>query len=759
MAKMPGAEALGERPTPRPSGGLARYQADPGTGEEPGRAMMRLGAGLEAEGDKLYAQFKVEEERADKLRVQDAINQLRTKALDLEVGETEGYRRLQGAAAVTKGLLPEYERKYQDSVNLIKGGLSNDRQREMFLSHQTPIGLSLKEGVVRHQMQQGEVYAKQVFEGTVKTAIDTSVANFDNPLIVQLALESIAQSTNDLAERGNWPKELRDATFNDQAGKVHAAVIGQALATGNTAYAEKWFNEHKKSGQIDTQTASRLEVAVRDGEQKQIANGYRSDFLEIQQTRSLRALGALKTRVLGDPKLGEDRRNALVAQIQNEENRVEARQQAERARWERQVERRIDAFNANTFAGFPPTDPKAALDLVNATKGTPMQGEAQQALALARATQAFAEQPPTVQATMLTQAEAAIRKDPSKIDRRVLDAWRSISTKQAEDAKTNPVGLAARQGLVELQPLDLANPTATGPALQQRFDVAGQVSARYGVPVKPLQPEEVQALGFALQKQSPENQAVYLGNLKKAWGPNNQGYMATMGQLASDQPVVAWAGSMAGRDQGHVASMILRGNRALNPPPASDGKPARGDLVTMPPPQEFDREFRKTVGDAFAGKAESRSAAIQAVRAYYAAMAIDKPGNADNGVINMDFFTTAVEKVLGGVTTYNSRQVVMPYGAAKGDFEDGVKRLLQWRFDSGLKSDYTMDRLLGLPMRNVGDGRYVFMAGDSVVTDKAGKDIVVDFTGGTPWQVGGRPPSTTDGKPLRARKPESLVKP
>ena len=720
---------------------------------------MRAGSQIGAEGERLYAQVQVEMERADNLRVQDAINKLKERTLQMEVGEADGYRRLVGKQAATKALLPEYEKKYEDAVNMIAGTLSNDRQKEKFRVHQTPVGLALKEGVVRHQLAQGEVYAKQVYEGTVKTAIDTSVANFDNPLIVQLALESIAQSTNDLAERGNWPKELRDATFNDQAGKVHSAVIGQALATGNTAYAEKWFNEHKKSGQIDTQTASRLEVAVRDGEQKQLANGYRSDFLEIQQTRSLKALGALKSRVMGDPKLGEDRRNALVAQIQNEENRVEARNLAERARWERQVERRIDAFNANTLAGFPPTDPKAALDLVNATKNTPMQGEAQQALALARDTQAFAEQPPTVQATMLTQAEAAIRKGPSKVDRRILDAWRSISTKQAEDAKTNPVGLAARQGLVELQPLDIANPTATGPALQQRFDVAGQVSARYGGPVKPLQPEEVQALSFALQKQPPEAQATYLGNLKKAWGPNTQGYMATMGQLASDQPVVAWAGSMAGRDHGGVASMILRGNRALNPPPASDGKPARGDLVTMPPLQEFDREFRKTVGDAFAGKADQRSAAIQSVRAYYAAMAINKPGDADNKVINPDFFKTAVENVLGGVTTYNSRQVVMPYGAAKGDFEDGVKRLLQWRFDSGLKSDYTMDRLLSLPMRNVGDGRYVFMAGDSDVTDKQGRLIELDFTGGMPWRVGGSGPSTTDGKPMRARKPESLVKP
>ena len=742
MAKMPSELNLGERPTPRPAGGLAQYRGDMGALEEPGRAVMRAGSQIGAEGERLYAQAQVEIERADNLRVQDAINKLKERTLQLEVGETEGYRRLIGEQAATRPLLPEYEKKYEDAVSMIAGTLSNDRQKEKFRIHQTPVGLALKEGVVRHQLAQGDVYAKQVDEGTVKTGIDTATANWDKPRLVELALASIKKSTNDMAERGGWANEYRDAIFQDRAGKVHAAVIGQAIATGNTAYAEQWFNKHRD--QIDLPTAKTLEVSVRDGEQRQLASGYRSELLALEKAPSMKALEALRARVMQDEKLGDERKNVLVGQIQNQEFRLEAKQEARRARWERKVERRIDAFNANTLAGYPGSDPNRGLELITATKGTPMEGEARAALALANATREFSNQPPVVQAQMLAQAEAAVRKDPTKVDRRVLDSWRQISSRQADTAKANPVGYAAGQGLVTLQPLDLANPVASAAALEQRFGVAAQVAGRYGqTVVKPLQPEEVQALSAALTAMSAEKQAAYFGQMKKAWGSNTQGYLATMGQLASDSPVVAWAGSLAGRDHGEAAALVLRGNSYLNPNRSADGKPARGDTVTMPPLQEFDREFRATVGDAFAGKPESRSAAIQAVRAAYAAMAADKPGEADPKTINMDFFRQATEKVLGGVSTMNGRQVVMPYGSSKGDFEDGVKRLTQAKFDAGLKTDYSMDRLLGLPLRNVGDGRYVFMAGDSVVTDKTGKDIVIDFSGGVPWKIGKPAPTAT----------------
>lgn len=733
MAKILDETALGARPAPQPTAGFSQYRVDPTALLEPGRALMRTGAGLEAEGDKLFNEFKVEQEKADNVRVQDAINKLKERKLDLEIGEKDGYMRLKGGAAVNQPLLPQYTQKYDDAYQQIAGSLASDAQREKFKLHAAPVEMQLKEGLLRHMVTQGDVYAKEVYEGTVRTSVRDAVVQWNNPLAVELAVAGISNAVNNRAERESWPKEMRDAEFQLQAGKVHNAVVQQALATGNPAYAEKWYEAHKAD--IDLPTAKALEVSVRDGEQKQLSNGYRAEFLAVQQNP--KALNALKDKVLGDPTLNDDRRNALVGPIQNQIMTLDRRAEAARERWERRTERTINSFNADTLAGYPGTDPQRGLDMVNATKGTPLEPMARDAFNLANATRNFAKQPPTVQAQMLQQAEAQVRQDPTKVDRKIVDAWRQIQGRQQEEVKQDPTGFAARQGLVDLQPVDLTKPEASATALAQRYDVARAVSAQYAVPVKPLQPEEVAVVSRGLSEGSPEQQAAYLGRLKQGWGGNNQGFMATMQQIAPDNPVAAVAGSHAALDRWDAASMILRGNSYLHPNKKTDGSPAKTDLVEMPPPALFEQKFKDTVGDAFAGKADQRSAALQAVRAAYATMAVDNPKDADTKSVNSDFFDKALKTVIGGVDSYRGKTVVLPYGYDGSMFRDGVKRLVDQAYDQGVKTEFTKDRLLDLPLVNRGDGRYVFMAGDSIVLDKSGRPIQLDFNQGLPFRPSG----------------------
>jgi hypothetical protein len=117
------------------------------------------------------------------------------------------------------------------------------------------------------------------------------------------------------------------AVLQQESGKVHAAVVQQAIASGDYKYAQEWFNEHKAD--VDLPTAKVLEKAVEDGTQKELANGYRSEYLANESSPP--ALEDLRKRVLGD-KTSTTRRNVLVGQIQNRRAALERRADLERER-------------------------------------------------------------------------------------------------------------------------------------------------------------------------------------------------------------------------------------------------------------------------------------------------------------------------------------------------------------------------------------------------------------------------------------------
>lgn len=231
MAKMPSDLNLGERPTARPAGGLAQYRGDTGALEEPGRAMMRAGSQVSSEGDRLYAQAQVEIERADNLRVQDAINQLKDRTLQLQYGETEGFARLKGAEAATKPLLTDYTRKYEDAVGMIAGTLSSDRQKEKFRVHQAPIGLAMKDSILRHQMAQGDAYSDQVFGNAFKTATDTVAANPLNPLIAEAEILRLENLTKDQIERKGFTGKAAIDAFDIAKKDIRDKLLTTRIET------------------------------------------------------------------------------------------------------------------------------------------------------------------------------------------------------------------------------------------------------------------------------------------------------------------------------------------------------------------------------------------------------------------------------------------------------------------------------------------------------------------------------------------------
>lgn len=716
---------------PSGAGGLQRGHVQSATSS--GAGVQHLGAALEHVGEQLGHQAKVEEARINTLRAEDAYNQVQNKALDLAYGD-KGYTTIQGADAVSKPIRIDYSKRFDDAVSEISATLTNDEQRSQF-QHRVGVGrLKFQEGILHHLAKQGDVYAKQVFDGTVTTSKRDAVAGWDNPREVDSALLRVDNAIAEYADREGWPKEMRDAQRRIKHGEIHSEVIGQAIATGNYRYAQAWFEAHKED--VDVATAKSLELNVRNGAQKERAATYRADYLANEN--SPQVLENLRGRVLKDGELDDDRRNVLVGMIQNRQAVLENRSRVEYDKRVRTIERGINELNSNTLAGFEPS-PEQFAPYITMTKGTELEPQVQAAISLANATRAFRNQPPQAQERLLAEAEAGIRQDPTKFDRKVVGAWRTIYDNQRSAVKESPVSFAVQQGIIAPPaPLDLSNPAQQGTAegLAQRFQIARGMQTFYQAPFKPLTPAETKVVTSALKGAGPSQKAAYFGQLAQAAGNDHEGYSAIMAQIAPDDPVTAVAGQYQFRGRTQAADLMLRGQAMLHPNRKEDGSPDKGKLWPMPPDAELTKGFNSYEKDAFAGHPQARNAVFQAAQAIYAAKSSDEGDG--SGVINSSRWDESIKLASGGIEKWNGKGTVLPYGFTMGQFKDGLSQRIKVMDERGqLNEGTTRDKLYDMPLEAVGDGRYVFRSGDGILLGKDKKPLVADFNQGLPFRSSG----------------------
>ena len=663
MPKLPDVSAFGARPTPQPARGVVSYTPVSGAETAPGQALARLGATVGNVGEKLYSHIKEQENRANTVRAEDAFNQLRQKQLDLTIGE-QGFATRKSGDAVNRPLMQEYGQQFTDAAKEIEDGLANDAQRELFRKRAAVSNLQFKQDILRHVTSENEVYAKQVFDGARKIELQNASARWNDPNAVGLSLERVNGMVSQEADRSGWADEFTKATRTTESSRIHETVINQALGSGNFPYAKAWYDKHKDV--LDAGIGARIQAAFEK---------YKDDY-------------------------------------------------------ERKVQKQINEVDSMIRAGFPPR-PDQLAPVVSAAKGTSLEADAQQMVVNANATSQFSKMVPAQQAVNLTRLEAAVRRNPSKDDITLLNSFRTIHESQQRALKDSPMSFAVRQGFVDPNspaalPLDLSKPETLGPALSERFDLARNMRVSHGTEFKPLTPEEATLLGDALKQAGVQQKREYFGTLQQATGNDFEGYAAMMAQIAPDDPVTAIAGVYSARGRTQASDLMLKGQEILRPQRKEDGSPDKGKLWPMPPDKDLREGFARYEGEAFSGHPKARSDSYQAALAIYAAK-VSEEGNA-SGEIDNDLWEESIQLATGGIDRWNGKSVVLPYGQEKSEFKDNLYRRIDAITDSGrLAEGVSASKLKDMPLEPIGDGRYIFRAGDGVLVDKDSQPIIIDF--------------------------------
>ncbi len=651
MPKLPDVTAFGARPTPTAAGGVVSYSPVTGAETARGEAIARLGGAVGGAGEKLHSYIKEQEQRANTVRVEDAFNRLREKQLDLTIGE-QGFTKRKSGDAVNSPLMEEYGNLFTGSAKEIEDGLANDSQKELFRKRVAVSNLQFKQDILRHVTNENEAYAKQVFEGAQGIELQNVSARWKDPNAIGLSLERVNGMIAQEADRSGWAEEFTQAARTTASSKIHETVINQALGSGNLPYAKAWYDKHKDV--LDAGINARIQAAFKK---------YQDDY-------------------------------------------------------ERKVEKQINEVDALIKAGFPPSIEQLG-PVVAAARGTRLEADARQMVTTANATGQFSKLPPAQQAVTLTRLEASVRGGPTKDNVTLLNSFRTIHESQQRALKESPVTFAVRQGFVDPNspaalPLDLSKPETLGPALSERFDLARNMRVSHGTDFKPLTPEEATLLGDALKQSTAAQKSDYFGKLQQASGNDLEGYAAMMAQIAPDDPVTAIAGVASARGRTQASNLMLKGQEILRPQRKEDGSPDKGKLWPMPPEKDLREAFADYEGEAFAGHPKARSDSYQAALAIYAAKAAEE-GDA-SGEIDNDRWEEAIKLATGGIERWNGRSTPMPYGQDKSEFKDNLYRRIDALADSGLlPAGVTASKLKDMPLEPVGDGRYIFRAGDGVL--------------------------------------------
>jgi len=722
---------------PRPRAGVASYSVPRVTddgGVAAGIATARVGQDLQNLGLQFDRVLQVEQDRLDRTRAEDGFNKLRDQQLDLTIGEKNGFMQKKGADAINQPLLQDYTQRLEDASRGISEGLTNDRQREYFKPRAAIVGLQFKEDILKHVARENGVYAEQVFKGTVDTEVKNATVRWQQPAAIGISLQRINSAIDTESRRAGWAPEITEAQRLAAAGKLHTAVLGQALATENYEYAKRYFDANKAS--IPPETARVVQKQVEDGTQKQVAAGYRNDFIVLRN--DAKALDKLAVRITADKNLDLDRQNALLGPIASRIETLQHKEEIAKQRQLRLIERGVNNLNSRTLAGYEPSFEEFA-PYIAATKNTELEGEVQQAIRLAGATREFRLSTPARQEVMLNEIEARARRDPASIDYKVLGNLKTIHESQARQIKDSPVTFAYRQGLADPVKIDFSNPGAESEKIIGRVNVARGMNQVYGADVKPLLPDELADIRARLERAKPEEKLAWFGSLRSSVGGDPTGYSAMMAQLAPDDPALAMAGEYAGKGRTEAARLILDGQTLLRPARKADGTPDQGKLWPMPADTDTRRRFQSAEGDAFAGNAKYRNMAEQATKAIYAKLS-EEAGDA-TGVLDTRRYEQAFNLATGGVDSYRGRSIVLPYGVEFGDFRRGLNTRIENIVSTGrLAEGMDASRLRDMPVDAIGDGRYVFRSGNGYLVDKNGQRIIVNFNlEPTESIAGGRP--------------------
>lgn len=214
------------------------------------RQVMALGGAMQEFGASVGGIARDMQAQADELRITDALNQYKERALTLQHDKDAGYLRVRGKDTFDrpdgKSLTEFYGGQLANAAGDIAGTLGNDRQRAAFMKHASDILTTFRGGVQEHEAREYQTYQLSVAEGVQSTALRDIELNWNNPQAVDAAVQRIQAEVYRTAQLTGKSAEWQEAQARKMASNAHKVGLMAALDQGDVAYADDYLKRYSK---------------------------------------------------------------------------------------------------------------------------------------------------------------------------------------------------------------------------------------------------------------------------------------------------------------------------------------------------------------------------------------------------------------------------------------------------------------------------------------------------------------------------------
>jgi len=240
-----------------------------------------LARGLDRTGGLLNDLAIQEQQKANQLRVDDAINKLKEQQLTLTFDQQKGFLSQKGVQALERpsgqSLDAEYRQQFDAAAADIAGQLGNDAQRRMFNEHAAGLGTQFHSQVMQHQMQEFNNYALSVRDGTISNRTNEIGLYYNDPKHIDEAVTSIQAATADKGRMLGWSAEQIEAQSRTLTSNAHLTALNAALEHNDIRYADAYLKKY--AGQMDANDLLRAQGLITKEMDNQVALGVASDVM------------------------------------------------------------------------------------------------------------------------------------------------------------------------------------------------------------------------------------------------------------------------------------------------------------------------------------------------------------------------------------------------------------------------------------------------------------------------------------------------
>lgn len=188
-------------------------------------------------------------DKYDGLVAEERINQARALQSELAMNEKDGFLNVKGKAAIEpdedgKTLSQRYMGKFSEEKAKLTAGM-NENQLIKFNQKSQLLDLDLKNSLLKHQINESDRYAEDVFKGTLVNEQNIVGRDYNNPTAFRVGTDRVMQAINAYADRKGLPDEMRNSMISEQTSKLHSSVLSGALAKQDIGFADRYLKTVK----------------------------------------------------------------------------------------------------------------------------------------------------------------------------------------------------------------------------------------------------------------------------------------------------------------------------------------------------------------------------------------------------------------------------------------------------------------------------------------------------------------------------------